>query len=58
MSEGRTLRSIQHRGPTLESFLDEEGILVELQAVVAKEAIAFQLERAMKTKRNTRMNLT
>jgi DNA-binding Xre family transcriptional regulator len=40
-----------HRGPTLDSFLKEEGIYGELKAIVAKEAIAWQLREAMATKR-------
>jgi antitoxin HicB len=42
------MKNSKHRGPTLESFLVEEGIHEELKSVVAKEAIAFQLQRAMK----------
>ena len=38
----------KHRGPTLESFLVEEGFHEELKAIVAKEAIAWQLQQAMK----------
>jgi antitoxin HicB len=38
----------KHRGPTLNSFLIEEGIHEELKAAVAKEAISWQLEQAMK----------
>ena len=37
-----------HRGPTLDSFLREEGLFDDLKAVVAKEAIAWQLQQAMK----------
>jgi antitoxin HicB len=47
----------KHRGPTLNAFLEEEGILGELKATVAKEAIAFQLEKAMKKKRITKVKL-
>lgn len=41
------MKKNKHRGPTLESFLVEEGIHEELKAVVAKEAIAWQLQQAM-----------
>ena len=37
----------KHRGPTLDSFLIEEGLHAELKAIVAKEAIAWQLRQAM-----------
>jgi antitoxin HicB len=46
-----------HRGPTLDAFLEEEGVGDELKAIVAKEAIAFQLEKAMKKKRITKVKL-
>jgi antitoxin HicB len=47
----------KHRGPTLDSFLKEEGTYDELKSIVAKEAIAFQLEKAMKRKRITKVKL-
>jgi antitoxin HicB len=47
----------KHRGPTLESFLEEEGIKDELKAIVTKERIAFQLSQAMKKKRITKVKL-
>lgn len=37
----------KHRGPTLDAFLIEEGLHEELKAIVAKEAIAWQLQQAM-----------
>jgi antitoxin HicB len=49
--------SKQYGGPTLDSFLAEVGIREESKVVMAKEAIAFQLERAMKKKRITKMKL-
>ena len=33
----------KHRGSTLDSFLEEEGVLGEFQAKAIKEAIAWQL---------------
>jgi antitoxin HicB len=47
----------KHRGPTLNSFLEEEGLKDELSAIVAKERIAFQLQQAMKKKRITKVKL-
>jgi antitoxin HicB len=37
-----------HAGSTFESFLEEEGILEEVQAVAIKRVIAWQLSEAMK----------
>ncbi len=42
------MKKNKHRGPTLDSFLIEEGLHEELKAIVAKEAIAWQLQQAMK----------
>ena len=41
----------KHRGPTLDAFLEEEGVKDELKAIVAKERIAFQVAQAMEKKR-------
>lgn len=36
------------RGSTLDSFLEEEGVLAEFQAKAIKEVIAWQLAEAMR----------
>jgi hypothetical protein len=38
----------KHRGSSLDSFLAEEGVLPEFQAIAIKEVIAWQLAQAMK----------
>jgi predicted XRE-type DNA-binding protein len=38
----------RHRGSTLDSFLEEEGMLAEVQAKAIKEVIAWQLTEAMR----------
>lgn len=38
----------RHRGSTLDSFLEEEGVLEEFQARAIKEVIAWQLADAMR----------
>jgi antitoxin HicB len=47
----------KNRGPSLNSFLSEEGIYEELRAVVAKEAISWQLQQAMKKRNITKKKL-
>ena len=42
---------------TLDSFLDEEGTRETLQAIAAKEVIAWQIEQAMKTQGLSRKRL-
>jgi hypothetical protein len=41
----------KHRGPTLDSVLKAEGVYDELKTVTVKEAISWQLEKAMAKKR-------
>jgi hypothetical protein len=40
-----------HHGSTLDSFLNEEGILAECEAIAIKEVIAWQIEKAMADKK-------
>jgi antitoxin HicB len=51
------MSKLKHEGPSLNSFLEEEGIADELHAVVEAEAIAWQLERAMKKQKITKKKL-
>tara|TARA_R100000322_G_scaffold129949_3_gene86060 strand:- start:2236 stop:2520 length:285 start_codon:yes stop_codon:yes gene_type:complete len=47
----------KHRGSTLDSFLEEEGVLGEFQAKAIKEAIAWQLTEAMKERKLSKSRL-
>jgi antitoxin HicB len=47
----------KHRGSTLDSFLDSEGVLGEFQAKAIKEVIAWQLAEAMKDRKLTKRAL-
>jgi antitoxin HicB len=40
-----------HHGSTLDEFLEEEGLLEEVDAIVQKRVIAEQLREAMRAKR-------
>ena len=40
----------KHRGPTLDSFLEKEGVLGELRSKAIKEAIAWQIADAINLK--------
>ena len=40
----------KHKGSSLDSFLEEEGVLGEFQAIAIKEVVAWQLAEAMKEK--------
>ncbi len=45
---------IDHSGSTFDSFLEEEHLLQETEAVALKRVIAWQLQRAMQKKRITK----
>jgi antitoxin HicB len=46
-----------YRGSTLDSFLEEEGVLVEFQAKAIKEVIAWQLAEAMRERKLSKNRL-
>lgn len=46
-----------HRGTTLDTFLDEEGILEETQILAVKEVLAWQIEQAMVAQKLSRNRL-
>lgn len=47
----------RHRGSTLDSFLDEEGMLGEFQAKAIKEVVAWQLVQAMRERKLSKRQL-
>ena len=51
------MKANTHRGPTLDSFLKEEGIYDELHAIVTKERLAWQISQQMKKKRLTKVKM-
>lgn len=38
----------KHKGSTFESFLEEEGLLDNAEAIAIKRVIAYELQKAMK----------
>ena len=40
----------KHKGSTFDSFLEEEGLLENLEAAAIKRVISYQLEQSMKKK--------
>jgi len=50
MGKGKEMADNPHRGSTLDSFLEEEGVLPEFQAKAIKEVIAWQLAEAMRAR--------
>ena len=47
----------RHVGSSLDDFLQEEGLLEEARAVAIKEAVAFQVQRAMETGRISKVEM-
>jgi antitoxin HicB len=43
-----------HSGSTFDSFLEEEGIREEVEAIAIKRVLAWQLSRAMKKQQKTK----
>src|ERR1700730_159557 len=46
--------AFDHSGSTFDSFLEEEGIRGEVEAVAVKRVLAWQLERAMQKQDKTK----
>jgi len=46
-----------HFGSSLDDFLREEGILEEARSIAVKEALAFQVEQAMKREKITKAEM-
>jgi hypothetical protein len=49
--------AIDHPGSTFDSFLEEEGIREEVEAVAVKRVISWQLREAMRKKKKTKQAL-
>jgi hypothetical protein len=50
-------KSFDHSGSTFDSFLEEEGIREEVEAVALKRVLAWQLQQAMKKQRKTKKSM-
>lgn len=48
---------IEHTGSTFDSFLEEEGIREEVEAVAVKRVISWQLAKAMRVRKKTKRAL-
>jgi hypothetical protein len=47
----------RHIGSSLDDFLREEGVLEEARAIAIKEAVAFQVQRAMETENISKVEM-
>jgi antitoxin HicB len=54
MNTRKNRKKIDHSGSTFDSFLAEEGIREEVEAVAIKRVLAWQLEQAMQEQQKTK----
>lgn len=54
MSAKKTRKRVDHSGSSFDSFLEQEGIREEVEAVAIKRVLAWQLERAMRKQQKTK----
>ena len=54
MKVRKSQKSTDHSGSTFDSFLEQEGIREEVEAVAIKRVLAWELEQAMKEQQKTK----
>lgn len=54
MNASKRRRKVNHSGTTFDSFLEEEGIRAEVEAVAVKRILAWQLGQAMRKQQKTK----
>jgi antitoxin HicB len=57
MKGSKKRKRINHSGSTFDSFLDEEGIREEVEAVAVKRVLAWQLMQAMREQQKTKQEM-
>jgi len=54
MKEKKHRKRMDHSGSSFDSFLEQEGIREEVEAVAIKRVLAWQLEQAMRKQQKTK----
>jgi antitoxin HicB len=54
MKKRKSRKVVNHTGSAFDSFLEDEGIREEVEAVAIKRVLAWQLEKAMKEQRKSK----
>lgn len=54
MTEKKHRKRTDHSGSTFDSFLEEEGIREEIEAVAIKRVLAWKLQQAMREQQKTK----
>jgi antitoxin HicB len=55
MNGQKNRKKMDHSGSTFDSFLEEEGMREEVEAVAIKRVLAWQLEQAMQKQQKTKL---
>jgi antitoxin HicB len=54
MKTKKNLKKLDHSGSSFDSFLEEQGIREEVEAVAVKRVLAWQLQQAMRKQQKTK----
>ena len=54
MNRRKNRKKKDHSGSTFDSFLEQEGIREEVEAIATKRVLAWQLQQAMRKQRKTK----
>jgi antitoxin HicB len=57
MNAKKVRKKVDHSGSTFDSFLEEEGVREEVEAVAIKRVLAWQLQRAMRQQQKTKQTM-
>jgi antitoxin HicB len=57
MNSNKHWKNTNHSGSTFDSFLEEEGIREEVEAVAIKRVLAWQFEQAMQEQQKTKQEM-
>ena len=57
MNVKKNRKKMDHSGSTFDSFLEEEGVREEVEAVAIKRVLAWQLQRAMRQQQKTKQTM-
>ncbi len=58
MKEKKHRKRMDHSGSSFDSFLEQEGIREEVEAVAIKRVLAWQLEQAMRKQQKTKQSVS
>jgi len=57
MNAKKKRKLIDHSGSTFDSFLEEQGIREEVEAIAIKRVISWQLQKAMREQQKTKLTI-